>query len=296
MRWVEAKSILSNWSSGDGWFGANYNMNTYKGCCHGCIYCDSRSECYRVDSFDEVRGKKNALLLLEKDLSSKKRKGIIATGAMSDPYNPMEIEHSLTRGSLDLINRHGFGVTLLTKSALITRDIDLLCKIKEHSPVMVKLTITTYDDNLCKKIEPNVTITSERLKALKEISAAGIFTGIMMWPLLPFINDTEENILAIIRAAADNGAAFVSPCFGVTLRQNQRLYYYQQLDKLFPGVKEKYITTYGNSYACDSPNKQELYEVFKKECRGLGLLYKMSDIRVALKKQHECEQLSLFNQ
>jgi len=294
MKYIKAKTILSNWYSGESWFGCNYSMNIYKGCSHGCIYCDSRSECYRVDNFDEVRAKENTLLLLEKELMTKRKKGIVATGAMSDPYNPFEAKYKLTRGSLDLINRYGFGGSLLTKSDLVVRDIDLLVKIKAHSPTMVKFTITTYDDGLCKKIEPNVAETSKRLIALKELSKSGIFTGIMLWPILPFINDTEENIVSIIRAAAENGASFVSPYLGVTLRQNQRLYFYQQLDKLFPGVKQKYVEAYGNSYECPSMNQSQLWKVFVTECEKHGLLYKMEDIREALKSKYEDGQISLF--
>lgn len=294
MEFIEAKKILSSWSDGEGWFGSNYGMNIYKGCCHGCIYCDSRSECYRIDNFDNVKGKKDVLLLLEKDLSSKRKKGIVATGAMSDPYNPFEEKYKLTRGALELIDRYGFGSSLLTKSDLIVRDIDLLSRIKSHSPVMVKFTITTFDDDLCKRIEPNVAITSRRLSALKEISDKGIFTGVLIWPILPFINDSEENIRLIIKAAAENGASFVTPYFGVTLRLNQRVYFYQKLDKLFPGLKEKYIKTYGDSYECHSLNRNRLWEVLKSECSKYGLLYKMKDIREVLKNKYEHQQISLF--
>ncbi len=272
MELIEAKKILSPWSSGDSWFGYNYNMNIYKGCSHGCIYCDSRSECYRVDNFDKVRAKKNVLLLLENELKSKRKKGVIGTGAMSDPYNPFEEKYKLTRGALELINKYGFGASVLTKSDLVVRDIDVLSKIQEHSPAMAKFTITTYDDELCKKIEPNVSVTSKRFKALNEISEAGIFTGVLMWPLLPFINDTEDNLKLIVKAAAENGARFVSPSLGVTLRQNQRLYFYQQLDRLFPGLKQKYISTYGEKYECNSLLENQLWKTFKIECDKYSLL------------------------
>jgi len=294
MRFIEAKKLLSSWSSGEGWFGNNYGMNIYKGCSHGCIYCDSRSECYRVDNFDEVRAKENTLGMLEKELRSKRKKGIIATGAMSDPYNPFEAKYKLTRGALELIDRYGFGASLLTKSDLVVRDIDVLTKIKKHSPVMVKFTITTYDDALCKKVEPKVAVTSRRLKALRELSRAGIFTGVMMWPLLPFINDTEENVKNIITAAAESGADFVVPYFGVTLRQNQRLYFYQQLDKLFPGVKQKYISSYKDNYECRCSNQEKLSQLLAAECRRHGLMHKMSDVREALKGGYKTEQISFL--
>lgn len=294
MRFVPAKTILSGYSDGEGWFGCNYNMNIYRGCNHGCIYCDSRSECYQVENFDEVRAKENTLMLLSKELKSKRKKGIVSNGAMSDPYNPFEAEHKLTRGALELINQHGFGASVLTKSELVVRDVDVLVKIKKHSPAMAKFTITTYDDDLCRIIEPNVSVASKRFKALNELSQAGIFTGILMWPILPFINDTEENIKLIVRAAAANGASFVSPCMGVTLRQNQRIYYYQKLDRFFPGLKQKYISTYGDQYECRSIYEKELYKVFVEECVRHGLLYKMSDIRETLKSEYENHQLSMF--
>lgn len=294
MKFIPTKTILSSYSEGNSWFGSNYNMNIYRGCDHGCIYCDSRSECYGVENFDVVRAKENTLLLLEKELKSKRKKGIVATGAMSDPYNPFEAEYKLTRGALELINKYGFGASVLTKSDLMVRDIDILSRIKKHSPVMAKFTITTYDDELCKKIEPNVSEASKRFKALGKLSKADIFTGIHMWPILPFINDTEENIKLIIKAAAENGANFVSPYFGVTLRQNQRLYYYQQLDRVLPGVKQKYINTYGDQYECNSIYEKGLWSIFKAECKKYGLLYKMSDIRETLKSKYENRQISLF--
>ncbi|KAB3529174.1 SPL family radical SAM protein [Alkaliphilus serpentinus] len=294
MELISAKKILSNWSDGSSWFGSNYGMNIYKGCSHGCIYCDSRSECYRVERFDEVRAKENVLQLLEQELMSKRRKGIVANGAMSDPYNPQEAKYKLTRASLELLDKYGFGGSLLTKSNLILRDLDILQKIRSHSPMIVKFTITTFDDSLCKKVEPKVSVTSKRLDALEKIASAGLFTGILLWPLLPFINDTEENIEAIVEAAAHKGASFVAPMFGVTLRQNQRVYFYQQLDKLFPGVKEKYIKTYGYSYECYSINQDKLYKTFKALCKKHGLIYKMSDIRRALIKPYETQQISFL--
>lgn len=294
MEFIEAKKILSSWSNGDSWFGSNYGMNIYKGCSHGCIYCDSRSECYRVERFDEVRAKENVLQLLEKELISKRKKGIVANGAMSDPYNPFEEEYKLTRGSLQLLDKYGFGASILTKSDLVVRDLDILKRIKSHSPVIVKFTITTLEDSLCKKVEPYVATASQRLEALKKISSAGIFTGIMMWPILPFINDTEENIKGIVEAAAAGGASFVAPLFGVTLRQNQRVHYYQQLEKHFPGIKEKYIKTYGYNYECYSLKQKELFEVFKDLCKKHGLLYKMADIRRELRRKYQTQQISFL--
>jgi len=192
MEYIKAKKLISQYAYDNSWFDINYNMNIYKGCCHGCIYCDSRSECYQIEDFDRVRAKENAIESIGKELKGKRRKGVIGTGAMSDPYNPLEKKFQLTRGALEEVNKYNFGISIATKSPLITRDIDILKKISSHSPVLIKMTITTFDDDLCKRIEPNVPCSSERFKAIKQLSDNGIYTGILLMPILPFINDTEE--------------------------------------------------------------------------------------------------------
>ena len=239
MEFIPAKAIISGYSQNNSWFGNNYNMNIYKGCSHGCIYCDSRSDCYRVDNFDRVRAKENALALIERELKSKRKKGVVGTGAMSDPYNPFEKEYNLTRGALELINRFGFGVSIATKSNLIVRDIDILKEISKHSPVLVKITITAACDTLCKKIEPHAALSSQRFEVIRELSEEGIFTGILMMPILPFIEDTEDNISRIIDLAYQKGEKFIYNAFGMTLRQNQRDWYYTKLDELFPRIKRE---------------------------------------------------------
>ncbi|HWR44982.1 SPL family radical SAM protein [Sporomusa sp.] len=269
-------------------------MNIYKGCCHGCIYCDSRSECYRVENFDEVRAKENALALIARELTSKRRTGVIGTGAMSDPYNPFEKEYRLTRGALELINTHRFGISIATKSDLITRDIDVLKSIKSHSPVLIKITITTANDMLCQKIEPHVAVASRRFSAIKELSENGIFTGILLMPVLPFLEDNDSNISEIIQLAYKNGAKFIYTAFGVTLRQNQRDWYYKKLDEHFPALKQKYINQFGNDYECRSPRAKALWQLFQKQCDRLGILYKMEDIINAYKQGYGNNQLSLF--
>lgn len=294
MDFIPAKTIISGYSGDNKWFGNNYNMNIYKGCSHGCIYCDSRSECYHVENFDKVRAKENALTLIHRDLKSKRKTGVIGTGAMSDPYNPIEKEYELTRGALKLINSFGFGISIATKSNLVTRDIDILKKIRQHSPTLIKLTITTCDDVLCKKIEPNVAVSSQRFSALKQLAENNIFAGILLMPVLPFIEDNAENISGIIRLASENGAKFIYPAFGVTLRQNQRDWYYRKLDEIFPNLKEKYVRQYGNSYECHSPSSNELWQLMKSECERLGMLYKMDDIIRAYKKGYCNDQLRLF--
>jgi DNA repair photolyase len=294
MKTIPAKTIITRVKCGDTWFGCDYNMNIYRGCCHGCIYCDSRSDCYRVENFDRVAAKENALDIIGRELSHKVFHGVVGTGAMSDPYNPFEMRENLTRGALELLDRYGFGVHLITKSDLVTRDIDRLQAVGEHSPVCVCLTVTTFDDALCKKIEPRAPVTSQRLAAIKKLSQSGIFTGITLMPILPYINDTWENISAIVTAAAENGARFIYPFFGVTMRDSQREYLYNRLDENFPGMKEKYKQRFGNYYKCNSPNSSRLYRQFAELCGKYGLLYKMNEIIAAYKQGRTCEQLRLF--
>ncbi|KAJ50094.1 DNA repair photolyase [Clostridium tetanomorphum] len=297
MDYIPAKTIVSKYAKDNWWFGINYNMNIYKGCCHGCIYCDSRSECYHIDNFDKVRAKESSTQIIRNDLKGKRRTGIIGTGAMSDPYNPFERELMLTRNALEEIDKFKFGIAIATKSDLVTRDIDILNRIKQHSPVLIKITITTFNDELCKKIEPNVCTTSKRFDAIKSLSDNGIFTGILLMPILPFINDNEENIISIVRKAHKCGAKFVFAYgMGLTLRQNQRDYYYEQLIELFPdkNLVQKYKNEFGSSYEYPSVNSKILYHIFKTECKRLGLLYKMEDIILAYKSGYGDRQISWF--
>ncbi len=291
---IPAKTIISAYNASSPWFGHNFTMNIYKGCCHGCIYCDSRSECYHVENFDEVRIKENALAIIERELKSKRKSGVIGTGAMSDPYNPFEKELRLTRAALGMINTHRFGIAIATKSDLVIRDIDILREIQTHSPVLIKLTITAADDELCKKIEPNVNVSSRRFAAVKALTDNGIFAGILLMPVLPFIADTDDNIREIVQRGYDSGAKFIYPGFGVTLRMNQSQWYYDKLDMLFPGMKEKYIRQFGNSYECPSPRANQLQQIFRRECESRGILYQMKDIISAYKDGYEEKQLSLF--
>ncbi len=291
---IPAKQLVYNMKKGSDWFGADYNMNIYRGCTHGCIYCDSRSDCYKNPDFGVIKVKEKALELIRDDLRRKVKKGVVATGAMSDPYNPLERELLLTRNALELINAFRFGVAIDTKSALVERDLDILCDIKRHSPVIVKMTVTTNDDALCKKLEPNVSVSSERFAALEALSCGGIFCGVLMMPILPFINDTEENVLGIADNAKRAGARFVYPAFGMTLRQGNREYYYEKLDALFPGMNHKYAKTYGERYMCNSRKAKQLWNVFTERCRELGLLYDMKAITRAYKSRYEHQQLSFI--
>lgn len=295
MKTIPAKTILQRNKSTE-WFGNDYNMNLYRGCCHGCIYCDSRSDCYRIENFDEVCAKENALVILRDELRRKVRRGVIGTGAMSDPYNPFEEKELLTRHALELISAYDFGITVITKSSLITRDIDVYTEIAERSPVLCKMTVTTADDELCRLIEPNVSVSSERFEALAKMSEKGLFTGITLMPVLPFIEDSEENILKIVGTAHECGVRCIYPAFGMTLRNNQREYYLDKLEEIFPGqgLKMRYIRTFGERYECVSPSAKRLWEAFSAECDRLGILYNMRDIISAYKRGYGDMQLSFF--
>lgn len=295
MEFIKAKTILTKVKNGNMWYGIDYNMNLYKGCSHRCIYCDSRSNCYHIENFDIVRGKENALYILEHELSKKREKGVVGIGAMSDTYNPLEKEYEQTRSALKLISKYGFGVSIDTKSDLILRDLDLLKEINSKNNVIIKFTITTPNDELSKIIEPNVCVSSKRLQAIKTLSDNGIFVGVMMNPVLPFITDNEEDIKLLVKLAYENGAKFIHTYMGMTLRENQRDYYFEKLDKHFIGLKEKYIKYYGDRYNCVIPNYKKLYKVFVDECNKYGILYNMNDIIKAYKKEIKgSEQITFF--
>ncbi len=295
MQTVPAKTILQR-NKSTAWFGCEYNMNLYRGCCHGCLYCDSRSDCYHVEQFDTVRAKENALAILRDELARKTHTGVVATGAMSDPYNPFEGTQLLTQHALSLLHAYGFGVAISTKSDLITRDIDLLRMLAAQSPVLCKITITTGDDALAAQLEPHAPVSSRRFAALEQLSAAGIFSGLLLMPVLPFLEDTDENILSIVQRAAAAGARFIYPAFGVTMRAGQREYFLNGLDAAFPGqsLGQKYRSRYGTRYFCGSPRARHLWEIFCAACQKQGLLYDMPDIIRAYRAGYETQQLSLW--
>ncbi len=295
MEFVKAKTILSKVKYGNDWYGVDYNMNLYRGCPHGCIYCDSRSNCYHIENFDIPKGKENALLILEKELSKKKDNGVVGIGSMSDTYNPQELKYEQTRGALKLLSKYNFGVSIDTKSDLILRDLDILKDINAKNNVIIKFTITTPNDELSKIIEPCVCPSSKRFNAIKALTDNGIFTGIMMNPILPFITDNEDDIKKLVKLAHESGAKFIHTYMGMTLRENQRDYYFNKLEEHFIGLKSKYIKTYGDKYNCLPKNYKYLYNVFVNECNKYGVLYKMDDIIKAYKKKDASnEQISLF--
>ena len=267
MHFVDAKGILTG-SRG------RFGMNIYRGCSHGCIYCDSRSRCYQfTHAFEDIEVKRNAPELLEQALKSKRQKAVIGTGSMSDPYMHCEEQLGLTRRCLEVILKYGFGAAIQTKSDRILRDIDLLEEINRRAKCVVQMTLTTWDERLCRIIEPDVCDTRRRVEVLRIMRDRGIPTVVWMTPILPFINDTEENVKAILEACAGAGVkGIISFGMGLTLREGDREYYYAALDRHFPGLKEKYIRTYGNAYELPSPNHRQLTELFRNFCRDHGMM------------------------
>lgn len=289
MHKVNVKGILS----------AKNGMNIYRGCLHGCIYCDSRSLCYQMNhKFEDVEVKANAVGLLENTLRRKRNKCMIGTGAMSDPYMPIEEKLGNMRKCLEVIERYGFGVTMITKSTKVLRDLDLLKKINEKSKCVVQMTLTTYDEDLCRIVEPNVETTYERFRALEILHDNGIPTVVWLCPILPFINDTEENIRGIldycVRAKVKG---IINFDMGVTLRDGNREYFYKKLDEHFPGLKEKYIRMYGNSYQLSSPNSRQLNMIYKSECIKNSIMCDVNECFEYLNKYEDKyggEQISLI--
>lgn len=289
MHLVDAKGILS----------AQNGMNLYRGCVHGCIYCDSRSRCYRIDHpFEDIEVKRNALELLDAALRKKRRRGMLSTGAMTDPYIPEEEIFGLTRGAMQLALRHGFGFTLQTKSTRVLRDLPLLQELNARTRCVVQMTLTTADEALCRKIEPNVSTTLERARALQTLADAGIPTVAWLTPILPFINDTPENLLAVLRLLKDvgvRGVIFFGA--GLTLREGSREYFYAQLDRLFPGLKERYARTYGLRYEIPSPDNDRLCRLFHDFCESNNLMHDNDQIFACLHNFPDppSDQLSLFD-
>ena len=289
MHYVKAKGILSSQNG----------MNLYRGCSHGCIYCDSRSSCYRIDhSFEDIEVKENAIELLEDALRRKRKRCMIGTGSMSDPYMPLELRLEYTRKALLIIEKYGYGIALQTKSDRVLRDLEILKRINEKTKAVVQMTLTTADENLCKIIEPNVCSTKERFAALKVLRDNGIPTVVWMCPILPYINDTRENIEAILQMCIDAQVRGVI-CFGMglTLRDGSREYFYRQLDRRFPGLKERYIREYGDRYEVPSPHSDELMRLFHHTCGQNGIMHDNDEIFAYLRHFEEKEpfgQLSLW--
>ena len=289
MHYAEVKGILSS----------DNGMNLYRGCSHGCIYCDSRSKCYNMNhDFEDIEVKSNALELLENALRRKRKRCMIGTGAMTDPYIPLEHRLQHTRKALLLIEKYGFGVALQTKSARVLRDLDVLKRINEKTKAVVQITLTTADDTLCKIIEPNVSTTRERFETLKTLRDAGIPTVVWLCPILPYINDTQENIRAILDMCVEAKVRGVL-CFGmgVTMREGNREYFYRQLDRHFPHLKQRYIREFGNNYVVNSPKNNELMKLYHRTCSENGIMHSADEIFEYLHRFEEKnapQQLSLW--
>ncbi|MFV0401492.1 MAG: radical SAM protein [Oscillospiraceae bacterium] len=281
MEYIDAKSIVTNTKSLNwNYLCFEYVMNIYWGCSHGCIYCYMRSDYYDEigklnGNFDSVRAKRNALQIIRDDLRRKIRKGVVFTGGTSDSYNPEEKEHRLTRNALELINAFEFGACILTKSDLVTRDTDILTDIREHSPASVNFSITCADDATCQKIEPAVSTSTQRFRAVEHLAKNGIPTGVLIDPLLPYITDTEENVRELVKKAKHHGASYIYISTQVTMSGGQREYFYEEAEKHFPGTAETYRQKYKEYYYCRSPHAKKLWSVFAEACEKEGLLYDM---------------------
>lgn len=267
---IKVKTILSKLRESDSLFGNQYSMNVYRGCSHSCIYCDSRSDCYQLGSLDDIRIKVNAPELLAKALSSLKTKGTIGTGSMNDPYMPVENKYELTKKCLEIINHYQFPVHVMTKSNLVCRDIEILKQISKVYAA-VSITITSFDDNLSKIIEPNAPPSTERFNAIKSLSDAGIYCGISLMPILPYINDTEENLYEILRRAKESGAKYILPIFGLTQRKGQKEYFHEKLREINANLPKMYQKQFGDKYYCPSPNYQSLEKFFMDSAKKIGI-------------------------
>ena len=287
MHTVNAKMLLS----------AQNGMNLYRGCTHGCIYCDSRSKCYQfTHAFEDIEVKLNAPVLLEQALRSKRRRCMIGTGSMSDPYMPLERELQLTRRCLELIDRYEFGATVITKSDLVLRDLELYRSIHEKAKAVIQMTLTTYDEDLGRILEPHVCTTRRRFEVLCTLRDNGIPTVVWLSPILPYINDTRENLAGILRYCIQAGVTGIL-CFGMgmTLREGDREYYYAALDRHFPGLKERYIREFGNAYELASPRQPELMRLFHAVCERYGIMHDNEQIFAYLREPPErYEQMTLF--
>ena len=265
MHFSEAKTLLSKYNG----------MNICRGCTHGCIYCDSRSDCYQFShDFEDVEVKANAPKLLEQTLRSRRNRVMISTGSMSDPYQPAEKDLKITRACLEVIEKYGFGASVITKSDLVLRDLDLFERINEKSKAVLQMTLTIADEELSRKIEPGVCTSKRRYEVLKAFQQKGIPAVVWMTPLLPWLTDTGENVEQILAWCFDAGVRGII-CFnaGLTLRSGNREYYYRNLDRMFPGLSEKYRKVYGNSYEVNSAHSAELMAYFHRECERHGVLH-----------------------
>ena len=286
MHFKEYKTIIS----------PHNGMNIYRGCSHGCIYCDSRSTCYQMDHlFEDIEVKLNAPLILDAQLKKRKEACMVTTGAMSDPYIHLEEKLEYTKKCLEVIEKNGFGVTLLTKSDRVLRDIDILKRINNKTKCVVQMTLTTADEELCKIIEPNVSTTKKRVEALKVFKEAGISTVVWLGPFLPHINDLEENLQSLLDYCLEAGVkGVVCFGFGLTMREGNREYLYECFDQHFPGMKERYIKEFRNKYNCGSKNSKKLYNQLISFCKKHGIIMNKETFNYLYQFPVKIEQISMF--
>lgn len=287
MKKITAKTILTPIKN-DFFFGISYNINIFRGCQHGCIYCDSRSSCYKIENFDNIEFKHNASELLSKELASKKKRGTVGFGSMNDPYMPIESELKQTRKALEIIAQRKFPVHIITKSTLVCRDIDLLLDISKIYAA-VTISFSTVNDSIAKKLEPNAPPPSERLQALKILAERGVYCGIAFMPIVPFITDTQNNISSMVDQASKANVHYILPGFGLTLREGSRAYFYKKLKNIDPALVSKYDRTFGLQYECLSPNFNQLQKSFYADCLKSGIKTKMN-----FYQPETNNQLSLF--
>jgi DNA repair photolyase len=297
VREIQAKTLLSSVTHPDSLFGIKYTMNLYRGCEHQCIYCDSRSECYQIENFADILVKVNAIELLGKELQSKRLRGTVGTGSMNDPYMPIERRYNLVGRALELIAEHRFGVHVITKGDLVLRDVALLQRIAQVYAA-VSFTVTTADDDLARKLEPGAASPSRRFAAMRALADAGIYTGVTLMPVLPFIEDNEDNLAAIVRQARAAGAQYILPGLGMTMRDRQRRYFYDRLDRLFPGLRAKYERAYGERYECAVPQTRRLEAFLHMLCQECGMPTRLTTFTPQPRERkpgESPEQLSLFD-
>ena len=265
MHVIQAKTLLTRWNG----------MNLYRGCTHGCAYCDSRSACYQMKhDFEDVAVKVNAPELLEDILRRRRKPCMIGTGSMSDPYQPIERDLRLTRHCLELIRDYGFGVSVITKSDLVLRDIDLLAQINRRTKAVVQVTLTIADDGLSRVVEPGVCPSSRRFEVLCALRDQSIPTVVWLCPFLPWLTDTDENFLTLLDWCVEAQVKGIV-CFGVglTLREGNREHYYAFLDRHFPGLSNRYRAAYGSAYSVASENNDRLMIRFDQTCEQHGIVH-----------------------
>jgi len=294
MEWVDAKTIVTkNQTLNNDYLAAEYTMNLYRGCSHGCIYCFARGAYYQIPDFDRVRAKKDALRIVRDELARKVLPGIVSTGGMSDPYNPMEREHLLSRHSLELLNAFTFGSCILTKSDLVVRDADVLCDIKAHSPVNVSFSITCAGDEICTKVEPFAPSSSKRFAAITALAKQGIMARVLLDPVLPYITDNEKNIRGIVQRAKAAGAQYIYASMGVTMEGIQRDYFFEKAERCYPGTAENYTKKFGHKYRCQSPRAKKLWEAFTEECEQQQIVYDMPVVNRMIRHGYNVSGLQL---